>query len=283
MRTAESMKRAWRAGSVGILISLFAGIAVSQAAASTANDYSVTGLGRVVRGYRYEGLITGQLSAAVQTDSLTVILTPPGAPCPFNSDLAAGTPGAVSVALLLPGPDPIHALLRSSPLGRKGRWHVCTYLEGVVDPNTIPDEHYFTTFEVVRGKSPIVRAAAFAADYTVHGSGRVRRGHAYRGHVTGTPPQALQSDIFAAVLIPPGIDCPQNSGQAAEINGSRSLALEFFNQSPFKVSLFAPGLKRTGTWSLCTYLEGVSNPNTVPDEYEFTTVKVFRRPARRGR
>ncbi len=94
--------------------------------------------------------------------------------------------------------------------------------------------------------------------------------------MTATPPQALQTDTFAAVLIPPGIDCPQNSQQAAAINGSRSLALELFNRSPFHVNLFASGLQRTGTWSLCAHLEGVSNPNTVPDEYDFMTVKVVR-------
>lgn len=277
IRTVETMRRPWRAVAVvGTLTLLFAAIAVAQAAASGASNYSVSGLGRVVRGYRYEGLITGQLPAGAQTDSLIVILTPPGAACPLNSDRAAGTHGAVSVALLLPGAARIHALLRSTPLGRKGVWHVCTYLEGVVDPNTIPDQQYFTTFKVVRGQAPRVRVVRFAASYTVHGPTHVRRGHAYRGQVTGTPSQALQTDTFAAVLIPPGIDCPQNSAQAAGINGSRSLALDFFNQSPFHVSLFAPGLQRTGTWSLCTYLEGVSNPNTVPDEYEFTTVKVVR-------
>ncbi|MDQ6842077.1 MAG: hypothetical protein M3025_06615 [Actinomycetota bacterium] len=269
------MRRARRAvAAAGTLIFLLA--AVAQAAASGAHDYSVSGLGKVVRGYRYEGLITGQLSAAVQTDSLTVILTPPGAPCPLNSDRAEITPGAVSVALLLPGSASIHALLRSTPLGRKGLWHVCTYLQGVVDPNTVPDQQYFTTFQVVRGRPPKVHALTSAPDYTVHGSTHLRRGHAYRGRVTGTPPQALQSDTFAAVLIPPGLDCPQNSDQAAQINGSRSLALEFFNQSPFQVSLFAPGLRQAGIWSLCTYLEGVSNPNTVPDEFAFITVKVVR-------
>ncbi len=46
MRTAKSMKRAWRTvAAAGTLSSLFAGIAVSQAAAPGANDYSLAGLG----------------------------------------------------------------------------------------------------------------------------------------------------------------------------------------------------------------------------------------------